>query len=84
MYTGKIKARYENGVIEPLERILLPEGQELEIEFRSVPAAAELSVEEKLELVEKMGGALKGTFGRTLAEIDAYIKSERESWDRNF
>ena len=29
----KIKAIYRNGVIEPLDRIDLPEGQELEVEF---------------------------------------------------
>ena len=29
----KIKATYRNGVIEPLDRIDLPEGQELEVEF---------------------------------------------------
>ena len=36
MKTKKIKATYRNGVIESLDRINLPEGQELEIEF-SVP-----------------------------------------------
>ncbi len=33
MKRKKIKATYRNGVIEPLDRIDLPEGQELEIEF---------------------------------------------------
>ncbi len=33
MKTKKIKATYRNGVIEPLVRIDLPEGQELEVEF---------------------------------------------------
>ena len=31
--TKKIKATYRNGVIEPLNKINLPEGQELEIEL---------------------------------------------------
>ena len=33
MERKKIKATYKNGVIEPLVRIDLPEGQELEVEF---------------------------------------------------
>ena len=33
----KIKATYRNGVIEPLDRIDLPEGQELEVEFSVLP-----------------------------------------------
>ena len=36
MKRKKIKATYRNGVIEPLDKINLPEGQELEVEF-SVP-----------------------------------------------
>ena len=33
MKRKKIKATYRNGVIEPLDRIDLPDGQELEVEF---------------------------------------------------
>ena len=33
MKRKKIKATYRNGVIEPLDRIDLPEGQALEVEF---------------------------------------------------
>lgn len=33
MKRKKIKATYRNGVIEPLDKINLPEGQELEVEF---------------------------------------------------
>ncbi|RKU28000.1 hypothetical protein C6499_10705 [Candidatus Poribacteria bacterium] len=33
MKSKKIKATYRNGVIEPLDRIDLPDGQELEVEF---------------------------------------------------
>ena len=44
----KIKATYRNGVIEPLHKINLPEGQELEVEFRVLPKTShELSREEK-------------------------------------
>jgi predicted DNA-binding antitoxin AbrB/MazE fold protein len=81
----KIKATYRNGVIEPLDKINLPEGQELEVEFRVLlKTPHELSREEKKELIQKMGGSMKGTWGSTLEEIDAYIKSERQSWDREF
>ena len=81
----KIKATYRNGVIEPLDKIDLPEGQVLEIEFR-VPLKAphELSREEKKEMIQKMSGSMKGTWGSTVEEIDAYIESERQSWDRKF
>ena len=34
MKRKKIKATYRNGVIEPLDKLNLPEGQELEVEFR--------------------------------------------------
>ena len=85
MKTKKIKATYRNGVIEPLDKINLPEGQELEVEFRVLlKTPHELSREEKKELIQKMGGSMKGTWGSTVEEIDAYIKSERESWDREF
>ena len=44
----KIKATYRNGVIEPLVRIDLPEGQELEVEFRVLQKTpCELTREEK-------------------------------------
>ena len=48
MKTKKIKATYRNGVIEPLDKINLPEGQELEVEFSVLPKTShELSREEK-------------------------------------
>ena len=81
----KIKATYRNGVIEPLDKVDLPEGQVLEIEFRVSPKAPhELSREAKTELIQKMSGSMKGTWGSTVEEIDAYIESERQSWDREF
>ena len=33
MKRKKIKATYKNGVIEPLDKLNLPEGQKLEVEF---------------------------------------------------
>ena len=48
MKTKKIKATYRNGVIEPFDKINLPEGQELEVEFRVLPKTPhELTREEE-------------------------------------
>ena len=48
MKTKKIKATYRNDVIEPLHKINLPEGQELEVEFRVLlKTPHKLSREEK-------------------------------------
>ena len=85
MKPKKIKATYRNGVIEPLDKINLPEGQTLEVEFSVIKKTPpELSREAKTELIQKMSGSMKGTWGSTVEEIDAYIKSERQSWDRKF
>ena len=85
MERKKIKATYRNSVIEPLNKINLPEGQKLEVEFRVLlKTPHELSRQEKKELIQKIGGSMKGTWGNTVEEIDAYIKSERQSWDREF
>ena len=80
---NKIRAKYNNGVITPLDKLNLPDGQELELEFKVLPSAtSELSKEEKKDLIQKMRGSMKGTWGSTVKEIDACIRSERESWDR--
>ena len=78
----KIKATYKNGVIEPLDKLNLPEGQELELELKVLPVAtSEHSKEEKKDLIQKMRGSMKGTWGSNVEEIDAYLTSERKSWD---
>ena len=44
----RIKATYRNGVIEPLDPLNRPEGQELEVEFNVLPKTPrELSREAK-------------------------------------
>ena len=54
MKRTKIKATYRNGVIEPSDKLNLPEGQELEIEFSVLPKTPhELSREAKTELIHK-------------------------------
>lgn len=81
----KIRATYKNGMIEPPDKINLPEGQALEVEIRILPSiASELSRDQKTELIREMRGSMKGTWGRTVGEIDAYLASERHSWDREF
>ncbi|MDE0089282.1 MAG: DUF104 domain-containing protein [Candidatus Poribacteria bacterium] len=81
----KIKATYKNGVIEPVDKLNLPEGQELELEFKVLSAAtSELSKEEKKDLIQKMRGSMKGTWGSSVDEVDAYLTSERKSWNREF
>ena len=84
-YRSKIRATYKNGVIEPLDRISLPEGQALEVEIKALPSIrSELSRDQKRELIQKICGSMQGTWGNTVEEIDAYIQSERNSWDREF
>ena len=83
MATNKIRAKYTNGVITPLDKLNLPDGQEFELEFKVLPSAtSELSKEEKKDLIQKMRGSMKGTWGSSVEEIDAYLKSERKAWDR--
>ena len=82
-YPIKVKATYKNGVIEPLDKINLSEGQALEVEIKTLPSVpSELSRDQKRELIQKTRGSMKGTWGNTVKEIDACIRSERESWDR--
>lgn len=81
----KIRATYKNGVIEPLDKLNLPEGQELELEFKVLlSATTELSKEEKRDLIQKIRGSMKGTWGSTAEEVDNYFKSEREAWNRKY
>ena len=81
----KIRATFKNGVIEPLEKINFPEGQALEVEIKAFPSITpELSPDQKRGLIQKTRGSMKGTWGNTTEEIEAYIKSERNSWDREF
>ena len=79
MKRQKIKATYRNGVIEPLDRIDLPEGQELEIEFSVPPKTSrELTPEKKKELIQKIGGSMKGTWGSTVEEM-TLLSSQKDN-----
>ena len=80
-YPIKVRATYKNGVIELLDKINLSEGQALEVEIKTLPSVtSELSHDQKRELIQKTRGSMKGTWGKNVKEIDAYIKSERKSW----
>ncbi len=80
---NKIRATYKNGVIEPLDELNLPDGQELELEIKVLPSATTvLSKEEKKDLIQKMRGTMKGTWGSSVEDINAYLKSERDAWNR--
>ncbi len=80
---NKIRATYKNGVIEPLDELNLPDGQELELEVKVLPSATTvLSKEEKKDLIQKMRGTMKGTWGSSVEDINAYLKSERDAWNR--
>lgn len=82
---NKIRAAYKNGVIEPLEKLNLSEGQELELEFKVLPSTnSVLSKEQKKDLIQKMRGSMKGIWGGTVEEIDTYLQSEKDSWDRMY
>lgn len=74
----KVKATYKNGVIEPLVKLNLFDGQELELEIKVLPyATSKLSREEKRELIQEMRGSMKGTWGNTAEDVDAFITAER-------
>ena len=80
---NKIRATYKNGVIEPLDTLNLLDGQELELEVKVLPSATTvLSKEEKKDLIQKMRGTMKGTWGSSVEDINAYLKSERDAWNR--
>ena len=84
-HAKKIRTTYKNGVIAPLDKINLPEGQALEVEIKVLPSiTSELSLDQKRELIQKTRGSMKGTWGSNVEEINAYIRSERNSWDREF
>ena len=82
MLTRTIKAKYKNGVFEPLEEVDLLEDSELEVNFKFAPSVSEpelSAVEQRKiqqEFIEQTSGLFKGTWGRTAEEIDDYIRSE--------
>ena len=60
-HAKKIRATYKNGVIAPLDKINLPEGQALEVEIKTLRSCrsitSELSLDQKRELIQKDSAA---------------------------
>lgn len=61
---GTIRARFRRGVIEPLERVDLPEGKELTVTILEVPSG------EDDEAFRKAAGSWKG-----LVDADTLIRN---------
>lgn len=59
-----IKARFSNGVIEPLEKIEIPEGKEVTVTIAEIPE------EEKVDALDATFGAWKDT-----VDCDELIKN---------
>lgn len=76
--TVKTKATVQSGGLVEVHSAELPEGATVEVLVRVVEAD-ELKAEPKKELVDFIGAA-RGSFS-SVAEIDAYIRQERDSWD---
>ena len=74
----KIKATYRNGVIEPLDRIDLPEGQELEVEFSALPKTpCALTSEEATQTYTALIRQSEGWWIGWILEIRGVIGQER-------
>ena len=63
MKTTKIKATYRNGVIEPFDKINLPEGQELEVEFRVLPKTPQEFTREEKEATQTYTALIRESEG---------------------
>ena len=75
----KIRATYKNGVIEPLDKINLPEGQALEVEIKTLPSANfELSLDQKRALIEKTRGSIEKAHGEVTLKKLMRTSSQKE------
>ena len=78
MKTKKIKATYRNGVIEPLDKIDLPEGQELEIEFSVLQKTPrELTPQEAKQTYTALIRQNEGWWIGWILEVHGVIGQER-------
>jgi len=70
----EIRARYSGGVIEPLEKLELKDGQEIIISIKEVPSKAASE-----NAFERAAGSWKGTldFGEYLKDL--YASRRRQS-----
>ena len=78
MTRKKIKATYRNGVIEPLDQLNLPEGQELEIEFSVLQKTSrELIPEEATQTYTALIRKSEGWWIGWILEVRGVICQER-------
>ncbi len=78
MKRKKIKATYRNGVIEPLDRIDLPEGQELEVEFSVLQKTPrELTPEEAMQTYTALIRQSEGWWIGWILEVRGVTCQER-------
>ena len=74
----KIKATYRNGVIEPLDKLNLPEGQELEVEFSVLQKTPrELIPEEATQTYTALIRKSEGWWIGWILEVRGVIGQER-------
>ena len=78
MQRKKIKATYRNGVIQPLDKINLPEGQELEVEFSVLQKTShELTPKEATQTYTALIRQSEGWWIGWILEIRGVIGQER-------
>ena len=70
----EIRARYSKGVIEPLEKLELREGQEIIISVKEVPSEAASK-----DAFERSAGGWKGTLDFEAYLKDLYASRRRQS-----
>jgi len=78
MERKKTKATYRNGVIEPLDRVDLPEGQELEVEFSILQKTrCELTPEASTQTYTALIRQSEGWWIGWILEVHGVIGQER-------
>ncbi len=75
-----VKLSSKGQLIMPLEirtALNLKEGDSLVISLKG----DEIKITRPAELAASTRGILKGTYGKTKKQIDAYLKEERRAWE---
>ena len=81
MLHGIIRAKYKNGIIQPLEDVDLPEGHEIFVEFKSASAdAPKLSAAEKKQRIDELCGS-STLWGTSAEDVDGYLHAIRQTWE---
>ena len=83
--TTKLSSTNQITLPEKMVRLLgLKPGDALDL---TVTGVDHIIVERKLRgkaLLDRLQGSMKGVYGDTKEEIDAYVRGERNSWDREW